>query len=193
MPCWPCSTRCTFIRFLCPDCGHERLLAFTCKGRHLCPACHQRRIRQTAEWISISVCHEVPHRQFVFTIPKILRGTHPHPSPPASCRHWKTAVPAVRENRRPRLLKPPPKSFSFPRRPSKPPAPCAPCGATSSLKSGVPIRSNALAASPLRSRLATAASSFWNTPRRHPKPKNPPSQDFPKIPWQSGPESYFRA
>ncbi|MCX6876841.1 MAG: hypothetical protein NTW21_23965 [Verrucomicrobia bacterium] len=38
------------------------------------PACHQRRARQTADWISTSVCHEVPHRQFVFTIPKILRG-----------------------------------------------------------------------------------------------------------------------
>jgi hypothetical protein len=63
-----------FTRFLCPDCGHERLLAFTCKGRHLCPACHQRRVRQTADWIASSVCHEVPHRQFVFTIPKILRG-----------------------------------------------------------------------------------------------------------------------
>ena len=63
-----------FLRFHCPDCGHERLLAFTCKGRHFCPACHQRRVRQSAEWISTSVCHEVPHRQFVFTIPKILRG-----------------------------------------------------------------------------------------------------------------------
>jgi hypothetical protein len=49
-------------------------LAFTCKGRHFCPACHQRRVRQSADWIATSVCHEVPHRQFVFTIPKILRG-----------------------------------------------------------------------------------------------------------------------
>jgi hypothetical protein len=63
-----------FLRFHCSDCGHERLLAFTCKGRHLCPACHQRRVRQTADWIATAVCHEVPHRQFVFTIPKILRG-----------------------------------------------------------------------------------------------------------------------
>ncbi len=27
-----------FLRFHCPDCGRERLLAFTCKGRHLYPA-----------------------------------------------------------------------------------------------------------------------------------------------------------
>ena len=38
-----------------------------------CPACHQRRTRQTGAWIVASVCHEVPHRQFVFTIPKMLR------------------------------------------------------------------------------------------------------------------------
>jgi hypothetical protein len=63
-----------FTRYHCPDCGHERLLAFTCKARHICPACHQRRTRQNAEWISTHVCHPVPHRQFVFTIPKVLRG-----------------------------------------------------------------------------------------------------------------------
>ncbi|MBM3863089.1 MAG: transposase, partial [Verrucomicrobia bacterium] len=62
-----------FTRLECPDCGHERLLAFTCKTRHFCPACHQRRVRSTSEWIATAVCHEVPHRQFVFTIPKVLR------------------------------------------------------------------------------------------------------------------------
>jgi hypothetical protein len=61
-----------FTRFQCPDCGHEKLLAFTCKSRHFCPACHQRRVRQTAAWIAASVCHETPHRQFTF--PKMLRG-----------------------------------------------------------------------------------------------------------------------
>jgi ribosomal protein S27E len=63
-----------FLRLRCPDCGDEHLLAFTCKGRHFCPSCHQRRVRQTAAWIATSVCHEVPHRQFVFTIPRVLRG-----------------------------------------------------------------------------------------------------------------------
>ena len=57
-----------------PDCGHEKLLAFTCKSRHFCPACHQRRTRQTGAWTAASVCHDVPHRQFVFTFPKMLRG-----------------------------------------------------------------------------------------------------------------------
>ena len=63
-----------FTRLQCSDCGHERLLAFTCKGRHFCPSCHQRRVRSTSDWIATAVCHEVPHRQFVFTIPKVLRG-----------------------------------------------------------------------------------------------------------------------
>jgi hypothetical protein len=30
-----------FTRLQCPDCGHERLLAFTCKGRHFCPFRHR--------------------------------------------------------------------------------------------------------------------------------------------------------
>ncbi len=63
-----------FTRFHCPDCGHEKLLAFTCKSRRFCPACRQRRVRQTGGWIATSVCHEVPHRQFVFTFPEMLRG-----------------------------------------------------------------------------------------------------------------------
>ena len=63
-----------FTRFYCPECGHEKLLAFTCEARHFCPACHQRRVRHTGQWIAASVCHDVPHRQFVFTFPKMLRG-----------------------------------------------------------------------------------------------------------------------
>ncbi len=66
-----------FTRLECPDCGHERLLAFTCKKRHFCPACHQRRVRSTSEWIASSVCHAVPHRQLVFTnplFPFLMRG-----------------------------------------------------------------------------------------------------------------------
>jgi len=63
-----------FLRLRCPDCGDEHLLAFTCKGRHFCPSCHQRRVRHLSAWIATSVCHEVPHRQFVFTIPRVLRG-----------------------------------------------------------------------------------------------------------------------
>ena len=36
-----------FARVRCPSCGHERLVAFSCKGR-LCPACWARRTGDTA-------------------------------------------------------------------------------------------------------------------------------------------------
>jgi ribosomal protein S27E len=45
-PLRPDAVAAGFARFHCPDCGHEKLLAFTCKSRHFCPACHQRRTRQ---------------------------------------------------------------------------------------------------------------------------------------------------
>ena len=63
-----------FTRLHCPDCGHEKLLAFSCKTRHFCPSCHQRKVKQVGHWIAYDVCFNVPHRQFVFTIPKPLRG-----------------------------------------------------------------------------------------------------------------------
>ncbi len=63
-----------FTRLQCPDCSHEKLLAFTCKTRHFCPSCHQRRVRSVGDWIAHTVCFDVPHRQFVFTMPRPLRG-----------------------------------------------------------------------------------------------------------------------
>jgi len=63
-----------FTRLQCPDCGHEKLLAFSCKTRGFCPSCHQRKVKQTGHWIAHEVCFHVPHRQFVFTMPKPLRG-----------------------------------------------------------------------------------------------------------------------
>ncbi|MFN0125751.1 MAG: transposase zinc-binding domain-containing protein [Verrucomicrobiales bacterium] len=41
-----------FTRLVCAGCSHQHLLAFTCKARHLCHACHQRRTLQIAHWIS---------------------------------------------------------------------------------------------------------------------------------------------
>jgi hypothetical protein len=37
-------------------------------------SCHQRRVRQTGHWIAHTLCNDVPHRQFVFTMPRPLRG-----------------------------------------------------------------------------------------------------------------------
>ena len=62
-----------FARVKCNDCGHEYLLAFSCKRRHFCPSCHQKRVVEFGERLCMDVLKKVPHRHFVFSIPKILR------------------------------------------------------------------------------------------------------------------------
>lgn len=62
-----------FARVKCGECGHEYLLAFSCKRRHFCPSCHQKRVVEFGEWLCQEVLKAVPHRHFVFSIPKILR------------------------------------------------------------------------------------------------------------------------
>ena len=62
-----------FARVRCGDCGHEYLLAFSCKRRHLCPSCHQKRVMEFGEWLCREVVKAVPHRHVVLSIPKILR------------------------------------------------------------------------------------------------------------------------
>ncbi|MFH1930349.1 MAG: transposase zinc-binding domain-containing protein [Pseudomonadota bacterium] len=62
-----------FARVRCGECGHEYLLAFSCKRRHFCPSCHQKRVVEFGEWLCEEVLKALPHRHFVFSIPKILR------------------------------------------------------------------------------------------------------------------------
>ncbi len=62
-----------FARLKCRGCGHEKLLAFSCKRRHFCPSCHAKRCVEFGEWLCSNVLKKVPHRHFVFSIPKILR------------------------------------------------------------------------------------------------------------------------
>jgi hypothetical protein len=62
-----------FARVKCKDCGHEYLLAFSCKRSYFCPSCHQKRVVQFGEWLCEEVLKAVPHRHFTFSIPKILR------------------------------------------------------------------------------------------------------------------------
>jgi ribosomal protein S27E len=62
-----------FARVKCKDCGHEYLLAFSCKRRHFCPSCHQKRVVEFGEWLCMNVLKKIPHRHFIFSIPKILR------------------------------------------------------------------------------------------------------------------------
>jgi len=62
-----------FARVRCDTCRHEYLLAFSCKGRYFCPSCHQKRVLQFGAWVAEEVLAPVPHRQYVFTLPKMLR------------------------------------------------------------------------------------------------------------------------
>lgn len=62
-----------FARIKCKSCNHEYLLAFSCKRRHFCPSCHAKRVLEFGEWACSNVLKNVPHRHFVFSIPKIIR------------------------------------------------------------------------------------------------------------------------
>ena len=66
-----------FVRVRCvnPDCSNkdEKLVAFSCKTRGLCPSCGQRRAIEWAERMVEFVLPSVPYRQLVFTIPIALR------------------------------------------------------------------------------------------------------------------------
>ena len=62
-----------FARVRCDDCGHDLFVSFSCKVRCFCPSCHQKRILELSMHVREEVFAEVPHRQFVFTIPKRLR------------------------------------------------------------------------------------------------------------------------
>jgi len=64
---------CGFARIRCPDCGEEHLLVFSCKTRGFCPSCHAKRREEWGEWMREELLLDVPHRQVVFTIPKMLR------------------------------------------------------------------------------------------------------------------------
>ena len=62
-----------FARIHCPGCGHERLVAFSCKGRGFCPSCGGRRMHEGAAYLCNRILPEVPLRQWVLTFPKVLR------------------------------------------------------------------------------------------------------------------------
>lgn len=62
-----------FARVRCPDCHHEFLLAFSCRGRWFCPSCHTKKVIQFGELLRENILYPVPHRQYVFSIPIILR------------------------------------------------------------------------------------------------------------------------
>jgi len=46
---------------------------FSCRTRGFCPSCHAKRLEEWGEWMKEGLLLDVPHRQVVFTIPRMLR------------------------------------------------------------------------------------------------------------------------
>ncbi len=48
-------------------------MAFSCKGRGLCPSCAAKRAAELAAFLREEVLEDVGHAQWVFSLPKMLR------------------------------------------------------------------------------------------------------------------------
>ena len=62
-----------FVRIKCRDCHDEMLVAFSCKGRGVCPSCGARRMHDSAAHLVDRVFPFIPVRQWVISWPKWLR------------------------------------------------------------------------------------------------------------------------
>ena len=62
-----------FLRVHCDNCGEDRVVAFSCKGRGFCSSCGGRRMADTAAHLVDCVLPEVPVRQWVLSLPFALR------------------------------------------------------------------------------------------------------------------------
>jgi hypothetical protein len=67
-----------FARIRCRRCAEEYLVAFSCKGRGLCPSCAAKRGAAFGAFLAEEVAAEVGHTHWVFTIPKMLRPYFMH-------------------------------------------------------------------------------------------------------------------
>ena len=63
-----------FVRAHCDSCGHDLLVAFSCKARSVCPSCAGRRMANTAAHLVDRVLPAVPVRQWVLSLPWELRA-----------------------------------------------------------------------------------------------------------------------
>jgi hypothetical protein len=63
-----------FARAVCMTCRTGFVVAFSCKGRGVCPSCNGRHMAQTAAHLADHVIPPVPVRQWVISVPKRLRG-----------------------------------------------------------------------------------------------------------------------
>jgi hypothetical protein len=67
-----------FARIRCDDCAAERLVAFSCKGRGVCPSCNARRMVEVAAHLNDHVLPALPIRQWVLSVPKRIRPFFHH-------------------------------------------------------------------------------------------------------------------
>ena len=63
-----------FVHCRCDDCGHDILVAFSCKQRGACPSCAGRRMANTAANLVDRVLPDLPVRQYVLSLPFELRA-----------------------------------------------------------------------------------------------------------------------
>ncbi len=63
-----------FARATCMTCHTGFVVAFSCKGRGVCPSYNGRHMAQTAAHLADHVIPPVPVRQWVISVPKRLRG-----------------------------------------------------------------------------------------------------------------------
>ena len=62
-----------FARARCEECGHDFFVAFSCKGRGVCPSCNTRRMAETAAHLADHVFPRLAVPQWVLSVPKRLR------------------------------------------------------------------------------------------------------------------------
>lgn len=62
-----------FARARCDECGHDFLIAYSCKGRGIRPSCNTRLMVETATHLADHVIPRLPVRQWVLSVPKRLR------------------------------------------------------------------------------------------------------------------------
>jgi len=61
-----------FSLYRCDGCGHELKLPFSCKTR-FCPSCVRKRMTRWSDWLTSELLLDLPHRQWVLTVPVELR------------------------------------------------------------------------------------------------------------------------
>ncbi|REG19069.1 transposase-like zinc-binding protein [Archangium gephyra] len=62
-----------FARVRCVSCKDELLVAFSCKGRGVCPSCSAKRAHVTAAHLVERVLPHVPYRQWTLSFPHRVR------------------------------------------------------------------------------------------------------------------------